>query len=131
MTEPLPSRTTRQRRAIEDAISRAGRPLTPAEVLDSARPTSPTLSLATVYRTLRLLRDAGMVVAVEMPGSPPRYEPSDLSHHHHFKCDRCDRVFDIDGCPGDLSPMLPAGFTLSGHELLLTGTCASCTGTHP
>lgn len=126
-SRPTPTaRSTRQRSAIEEVIERAGRPLAPAEVLELARARTPSLSLATVYRSLRRLLDEERIIAVEMPGAPARYEPASLSHHHHFRCDRCDRVYDVEGCPGNLAGLLPRGFRLRDHEILLLGTCATC-----
>ncbi|MEL7073813.1 MAG: hypothetical protein AAGK34_07270, partial [Planctomycetota bacterium] len=48
------------------------------------------------------------------------------SHHHHFHCTVCDRMFDVDGCVGKLASLLPRGFTLEDHELTLRGRCKSC-----
>ena len=47
-------------------------------------------------------------------------------HHHHFHCRICDRFYDVEGCPGGLSSMLPEGFELESHELTLLGRCAAC-----
>lgn len=124
-------RDTRQRRAIREAIARADRPLTPAEIHAGARSEVRGLGLATVYRTLRILADEGVIAEVQVPGEAPRYEMADKAHHHHFYCRRCERVFEVEGCPGDLAGLTPAGFALDGHELLLFGTCADCTAGGP
>jgi Fur family ferric uptake transcriptional regulator len=47
-------------------------------------------------------------------------------HHHHFRCRRCDRVYEIDGCPPDLRALVPRGFRLEGHDLTLFGRCPDC-----
>lgn len=119
-------RDTRQRRAIREEIERADRPLTPAEIHVGARSSVEGLGLATVYRTLRILADEGVITEVQVPGEAPRYEMADKAHHHHFYCRQCERVFEVEGCPGDLAALTPAGFELDGHELLLFGTCAGC-----
>lgn len=119
-------RDTRQRRAIREAISAADRPLTPAEIHAGARGQVQGLGLATVYRTLRILADEGVIAEVQVPGEAPRYEMADKAHHHHFYCRSCERVFEVEGCPGDLAGLTPPGFALDGHELLLFGTCAGC-----
>ena len=121
-------RDTPQQRAIREAVGSAGRPLSVQELYELALQDSPGLGLRTVYRVLRRLLDDGAVVPVSVPGQPDRYEPASVAakHHHHFQCRRCDRVFDVDACPGGLSRMLPAGFWLAGHEISLWGHCADC-----
>ena len=119
-------RSTRQRSAIRSVIEAATRPLTPQEVLDGARSEVAGLGIATVYRNLKLLVEEGSVQVVELPGDSPRYESKHLAHHHHFQCSACSRVFDVHGCPGDLSRFAPAGFHVESHELTLYGRCADC-----
>lgn len=119
-------RNTRQRTAIREAISSAGRPLLPQEVLAAAQPGAPGLSLATVYRNLKSLLEDGELQAVNLPGENPRYELADRSHHHHFQCRQCQRVFEVDACPGDLASLAPPGFTVDDHELTLYGLCSDC-----
>jgi Fur family ferric uptake transcriptional regulator len=119
-------RDTQQRRAIRSVIDGTGRPMSPREVLRSALPQSPGLGIATVYRTLKSGVDAGWLTAVELPGEPPRYESTGKSHHHHFHCRSCDRVYEIEGCPDDLRSLTPPGFSLEAHEVVLYGRCAEC-----
>ena len=119
-------RTTRQRTALRAVIDAAGRPLSPQEVLEAAQLEVPALSLATVYRNIKALLDAGEISAVSLPGDSPRYESARHEHHHHFQCTQCMRVFDVHACPGDLSGLAPAGFQVERHELTLYGRCSDC-----
>jgi len=119
-------RATRQNTAIREALAAAGRPLSPAEVLDEARRHVAALGLATVYRNLKALVDAGEIQVVTLPGEAPRYEPARREHHHHFRCDVCQRVFDVHQCPGDLAGLAPPGFSVSRHEITLYGRCSDC-----
>jgi Fur family ferric uptake transcriptional regulator len=121
-----PPRNTRQRNAIRQAFDESTRPLSPQEVLDWGRRRVANMSLATVYRTLAVLLEEKQITRVELPGQPPLYELAGLKHHHHFHCDVCGRTFDIEGCPGDLSRMVPPGFELKRHDLTLFGRCAAC-----
>lgn len=128
MPEPR-ERQTRQRHAIREVIEAAGAPLPPQEILRQARGNVGRLGLATVYRTLKLLADAGVVTAVEIPGKPPHYEIAGKHHHHHFHCRECGKVFEVEGCCGHFEDHAPKGFEVEGHEVLLFGRCAGCSGT--
>lgn len=119
-------RSTRQRTAIHSAIELARRPLSPQEVLDTAQAEVLGLCLATVYRNLKSLLDEGDISLVNLPGDSARYESAKHSHHHHFQCHECKRVFDVHGCPGDLQQLAPKGFTVDHHELTLYGRCDEC-----
>ncbi|MEM9373200.1 MAG: transcriptional repressor [Planctomycetota bacterium] len=121
-------RDTAQQRAIREAIQAAGRPLSIEEIKEAASAGVPTLGIRTVYRVVSRLLEDGVIAPVALPGRPDRYECAGIAatHHHHFRCDRCDRMFDVDACPGGLGRMLPDGFQLEGHELLLWGRCADC-----
>lgn len=119
-------RATRQRAAIRAVIDRARGPLSPQEVLAASQAEVAGLGLATVYRNLKLLADAGEIQAVTLPGESPRYESAHQAHHHHFHCDGCQRVFDVHECPGNLAGLAPAGFRVERHELTLYGYCRDC-----
>ena len=119
-------RKTRQRDAMQKAIRKAGRPLSPQEILEKTQEAIPNLGLATVYRNIKALVESRWLRVVELPGAPDRYELADQGHHHHFHCRECDRVFDVDGCPGDMSTLAPAGFELESHEIVLYGRCRAC-----
>lgn len=119
-------RSTRQRHAIRATLAAAQRPLLPQELLASAQAQVPGLGIATVYRSLKALLDEGEVRLVALPGENPRYETVGQGHHHHFQCRQCSRVFDVHACPGDLSRLAPAGFTVDDHELTLYGRCREC-----
>jgi len=119
-------RSTRQRAAILRALEEAEHPMEPVELLAIARGDVPRLGIATVYRAIRDLVDEGTLVPVELPGASARYELAGRDHHHHFHCRLCGRVYEVAGCPGDLSHLAPAGFSLEGHEVVLYGHCRSC-----
>ena len=119
-------RSTRQRTAIAQALAAVGQPLLPQELLLEAQKTVPSLSLATVYRNLKGLVEEGVVDVVALPGEATRYESHRHHHHHHFHCSSCQKVFDIDACPGDLGHLLPKGYVLASHELTFYGGGAGC-----
>jgi Fur family transcriptional regulator, ferric uptake regulator len=123
-------RNTRQREIILETLSRAEGPLTTQGILERARVELPQLGLATVYRTVALLRDDGRILEVRLPGEEPRFEPVRQAHHHHFCCTRCHRVLELDFCPVQIpkGTLLPNGFRVQDHHLTLYGLCAACDG---
>ena len=82
--------------------------------------------MATVYRSIKSLVEGGDLVSVELPGEPARYELSGKRHHHHFHCRSCRKVFEVEGCPRDIESLVPGGFELEDHEVVLYGRCAGC-----
>jgi len=119
-------RRTRQRDAIADVLATGRGPMSPSEVCLAARKRVQRLGLATVYRALKAMAESGEIVEVPVAGEPPRYEPAGRVHHHHFLCRCCGRLFEVDGCPGDLADLVPPGFTLEAHDLTLMGRCDRC-----
>ncbi len=121
-------RDTPQRRAIREVLTRAGRPMSPTEVLDAGNALATGLGIATVYRNLKLLRESGWLCSVDLPGETTRYEVSGKPHHHHFLCRECDRAFEVvERCPGNHRFSAPSGFRVEAHEVVLYGVCATCT----
>lgn len=124
-------RGTAQRRAILRALEEAPGPLTAQELHEKAQSRVGGLGLATVYRNLSVLERGGEVVAVHLPSDATRYEPAGRGHHHHFRCLRCDTVFELQvACPLAMleDVTLPGGLTVTGHELVLFGVCGRCAG---
>lgn len=121
-----PPRSTRQREIIRQVILGADRPLSPKEIHDRAQRELSTVSLATVYRTLRTLLEQDDITQVDLPGESPRYEAAGKGHHHHFHCRACGRAYDLTGCPGRMDQFVPAGYEVDGHELTLFGRCPAC-----
>lgn len=119
-------RVTQQGNAIRQILQNAGKPLSPQEIFDMAQKEVSGLGIATVYRNLKSLQQEGAVVAVELPGQSPRWELAPESHHHHFLCNTCDKLYEINACPEDLQRLLPEGYILEEHDILLRGLCNDC-----
>lgn len=120
------ARETKQGDIVRRIIADATHPLLATEIHHLAQQLLPRIGLATVYRNLRQMLETGDAQLVTLPGETPRYESSNRPHHHHFLCGACQRVFDIDACPGSFDPLLPEGFSLSAHDLTLYGQCRDC-----
>jgi Fur family ferric uptake transcriptional regulator len=119
-------RNTQQRQAIIAVFEKARRPLTVQEVLELAQKRCPGLGIATVYRNLKALVTEERLEAVDLPGGMVLYELPRSLHHHHFSCVKCLKVYDIDVCGLNFQKLIPKGFQLREHELLLSGFCSGC-----
>ena len=122
----MENRRTSQGSAITKVVRDATGPLRPLEILELASRIVPTLGIATVYRQLRRLQDAGQVRAVDLGVNDVRYEPTDRGHHHHFLCSECEEAFDIHGCAEGISEMVPPGFMVQTHEITIYGQFEEC-----
>lgn len=126
----MEKRNTKQKTAIRDAFIEANRPLSPEEALAAAQRHYSALSIATVYRNIQSLALEGWLQAVELPGKSTRYEVAGKGHHHHFQCNHCGKLYELEGCVLPSKPKLPRGFRTTGHELFLYGTCSACRHDH-
>jgi Fur family transcriptional regulator, ferric uptake regulator len=120
-------RLTPQRRAVIDAVGAQSGAFTAVAVYDRARRARPGLGLATVYRTLEMLRNEGTIRALPGvgEGSYVRCHPG---HHHHLVCISCGGVEETELC-GAPSPAVlrrKHGFRAQSHDLDVYGLCARC-----
>lgn len=116
-------RLTPQRRAVLDAVDGLDGAFTVVEVFERARRREPSLGLATVYRTIDLLRDAGFVRP--LAGA---YVRCHEGHHHHLVCTSCGSVEETELCGAPSADVLRRrhGFRAESHELDVYGRCARC-----
>jgi Fur family peroxide stress response transcriptional regulator len=82
---------------------------------------------ATVYNSLRALRDAGLVSEVRLDGATARYD-TNLAPHHHFICRRCGRIEDVsaESAAPPASVEVGDGYEVESCEIVLRGLCAAC-----
>ncbi len=89
---------------------------------------------ATVFRTMRLLTDMGVVCRVLLEDGSLHYRLSRRGHHHHLVCLGCGGVQDLDECAvGGLVRQLSrsSGYEIEGHWLEFYGHCAACRKAQP
>jgi Fur family ferric uptake transcriptional regulator len=119
-------RLTRQRRLIWDAlVAEADAHLSADDVVERVGGVDPS----TVYRTLELLVEEGLVRRTDLGAGRAFYEPAHEHRHHHLVCERCGSVTHVhDDALGNLREQVDAsvGFALGGGEIKLTGLCADC-----
>jgi Fur family peroxide stress response transcriptional regulator len=120
-------RSTRARRLILECVRSTERHPTAEWVFRKVRRQLPRVSLGTVYRNLRLLVQAGLLVERAGPGGS-RFD-GNVSEHHHFTCVRCRRVFDLMEPVDhslDLQIASGTGFEVLGHRIEFFGWCQHC-----
>jgi Fur family transcriptional regulator, ferric uptake regulator len=120
-------RSTPQRRALLEAIASWRGAFTAIELHDRARKEAPRLGLATTYRVVDVLRDAGAIRA--LAGLEPKtYVRCHPGHHHHLVCVSCGDVEETELCGAPSAAELKRrhGFAPESHELDIYGTCARC-----
>ncbi len=94
--------------------------------LEEIRARCPEVGLVTVYRTLGLLFELGIVRRLEL-GDGARYELAE-DHHHHVICESCGDISEFEQCPLDPErlELEDSGFEARSHSLEVYGLCAGC-----
>jgi len=121
-------RLTNQRRAIVGELEGA-RHLSAEEIYDRLKESQPGMGLSTVYRTLDMLHEIGVVRKGDFGEGYSRYELETERVHHHARCDSCGRVIEFNE---ELMEYLAlqvereTGFVTDWHEITLHGRCAAC-----
>ncbi len=124
-------RLTAPRRAVLDALLAAQRHLSAAQLHSLGQEACPTLSLASVYRTLTLLESLGHIQHVHSQDGCQNYAVAPGRHSHQLVCVSCGMTWAFTDC--DLSALVAeiearTGFRVQGHILELRGLCPNCRG---
>lgn len=82
------------------------------------------VGLVTLYRTLDVLSEVGVVRRLDL-GDGRRYELAE-DHHHHLICESCGDISEFEECPLDLGRLGVTDFEVSAHSLEIYGRCAGC-----
>jgi Fur family ferric uptake transcriptional regulator len=122
-------RATQRRVEVLEELAREPDDVTAQELWSRLRERDSRTGLATVYRTLALLSDAGVIDVLSHHGGEQCYRLCSETHHHHLLCERCHRVVEVDEC--DLDDWLAGvarrhGFVATDHRVEITGICADC-----
>lgn len=118
---------TKQRELILRIIGQAEEHLTAEQVYVRAKEQMPSIAIATVYRNLNLMVQAGEIRRVPVLNAPDRFDKKILPHDHLI-CGKCGRLFDIE-IPG-LSALLEEQIQspVEAYELNIHFTCPDCRG---
>jgi Fe2+ or Zn2+ uptake regulation protein len=121
-------RVTPQRLLLHRALRELDRHVTADELLDAVTESLPNASLPTVYSTLELLEELGLVRRVPAAGGAALYDPR-TDEHQHLHCRRCGAVEDLDQQVDATAALRAArrrGFKPDAAELVVSGLCAAC-----
>ena len=119
---------TAQRLAVLRAVSEHPH-ATADDVLEAARAEIGAISRQSVYDTLGLLAEKGLIRRIQPVGSPALFEDRVADNHHHLVCRTCASVIDVDCAVGE-TPCLTAadrmGFVVDEAEVTYWGQCPQC-----
>lgn len=122
-------RPTRQQAAVADLLSRSDDFLSAQAVHARLRDTGEPVGLATVYRTLQAMAEAGAVDVLRTDDGEAVYRRCSTHHHHHLVCRTCGRTVEVEGPAVEQWTDRVAhehGFSDVTHSLEIYGTCADC-----
>jgi Fe2+ or Zn2+ uptake regulation protein len=122
---------TKQREVVLQVIRAADEHLTANEVFDKAKALLPTISFATVYNSLRYLKDAGHIAEISFGSGASRFDAM-TSRHDHAICTKCGKLVDMEiDLPQEVVNFAAefSKFKLESIELTLRGLCPKCSNT--
>lgn len=121
-------RMTKQRMVILDTLKSVKTHPTADELFDAVRKKLPRISLGTVYRNLEIMSGMGVIIKIDIDGSPRRYD-GNPEKHYHLRCLGCGKVIDIPGyAVGEItvSDDYGEGFKVVDYCLHFVGMCGNC-----
>jgi Fur family ferric uptake transcriptional regulator len=121
-------RATRQRLEVLAELARERDDVTAQSLWRRLRERDSHTGLATVYRTLALLSEKGVIDSLSHHGTELCYRLCTDSHHHHLLCTKCHRVVEIEECiDGWIDEVTSRhGFVVTDHRVEITGVCGHC-----
>lgn len=122
-------RPTRQRLRVLEALAGEPDDATVQEIHTRLLAAGERVGLATVYRTVAVLSEHGVIDTLSHRPGELCYRLCGDAHHHHLVCSECHRVVELPDC--DLEPWLERisaahGFVATDHRVEVTGVCAAC-----
>jgi Fur family ferric uptake transcriptional regulator len=122
-------RATRARLEVLAELARERDDVTAQGLWRRLRERDSHTGLATVYRTLSLLQEKGVIDSLSHHGTELCYRLCTDSHHHHLLCTTCHRVVEIEQCgiDGWIAEVTAShGFAATDHRVEITGVCGDC-----
>jgi Fur family ferric uptake transcriptional regulator len=123
-------RITPQRQLVLQAVNSLGH-ATPEELLTEVQKTAAAVNLSTIYRTLEVLEQVGLVTHAHIGHGAPTYHSVDDEAHIHLVCDVCQNVTSIPANSAEVFVQLlreQVGFETDVAHVSVHGQCATCVG---
>ncbi len=122
-------RLTPQRMMVVEALHSADKHVSAEEIFAQVQARYPYANISTVYRTLDLLEELGLVAKVALGDGCVRFHPVDKGRHHHLVCQKCQTIIDVPETA--LVPLAESlereyGFKAELRHIALFGLCAKC-----
>ncbi len=80
---------------VVDALHSVDQHISAEEIFAQVRARYPYANISTVYRTLELLKELGLVTEIALGDGRVRYHPAEKGHHHHLVCQKCGSMIDL------------------------------------
>ena len=122
-------RLTPQRLAMLKILAKSEGHPSIEQIYEQIKINFPTTSLATIYKTMRLLKDMGEVLELTLTSAGTRYDGNRPYPHPHIICTRCGRILDpeIEGLAAVSAEMArQTGYRITHHQLNFFGLCPKC-----
>jgi len=122
-------KSTAQRDDIARVFFELGRHIGAEELYAEVKKINPHVGYATIYRTLRLLKECDLVYERHFDEGQARYETVSERHHDHFICERCGKITEFENESIERLQEIVArelGASLTRHKMELYGICADC-----
>ena len=122
-------RLTPQRAMILSSIEESDRHISAEEIYAQVAARYPQVNISTVYRTLELLKQLGLIYETDLGEGRVRYHPEDKGHHHHLVCQNCGAIIDIDeSALAGLKDVLldQYDFNAQLRHVAIFGLCGNC-----
>jgi Fe2+ or Zn2+ uptake regulation protein len=123
-------RMTTQRAAIYDEVHNAEGHLTAGEIFERVHRKFPSIAYGTVYRTLHLFAEHGLILEFPFGDEASRFDKR-TDRHDHVRCNICGILEDVDVPTALFAQHVAAeqsGFSVHGHQTVFLGICPSCRG---
>lgn len=133
LSQPAKRRRSRQRNTILRVLRGTKSHPTADWIYEQVKREIPNVSLGTVYRNLRMLKEAGEILELDFGAAQSRFD-GNPEPHYHFVCISCGRVLDVDMPVKrslDEEASQSSGHKVLGHRLEFYGVCSRCEETSP
>jgi Fur family peroxide stress response transcriptional regulator len=121
-------KVTPQRLVVYDMLAHTTEHPTAKMIYETIRQQYPTMSFATVYKSVEIFRRLGVIQVLNTGEDSYRYD-ANITEHPHIRCTKCDRVCDVSHLEADAVERMVAeetGFDVRGHQFYFYGICPDC-----